>query len=74
MKQNKQWSKEEWEEMRSRLQKLSLIQLREIANKTGLSFSIGNEHIEDKMEFVNALDESDRTELEKAYKEVIKMS
>ena len=68
----KQWAdKEEWLKMRNKLMKLSLKQLRDLATKVGIKFSVGNEKIRNKEEFVLVLDEADKNELLKEYKKLL---
>lgn len=67
----KMWSEEEWEEMRKKLELLSLEELRELTTRVGIQFTIGNENIQDKQEFILVLDEADKDELIKIYEDII---
>ena len=70
-KVEEQWKDDEWEAMREKLKGLSLEELREIASATGIKFSIGNEKIMDREEFILVLDEADKNDLMDAYKKII---
>jgi len=48
-----------------------LKQLRDLATKVGIKFSVGNEKIRNKEEFVLVLDEADKNELLKEYKKLL---
>lgn len=67
----KMWSEEEWEEMRKKLELLSLEELRELTTRVGIQFTIGNENIQNKQEFILVLDEADKDELIKIYEDII---
>ncbi len=58
--------------MRKKLEKLSLEELRKLADRVGIKFTIGNENIKDPEEIILVLDEADRKELEEEYEKIIK--
>lgn len=65
-----QWTKKEWEQVREKLEQLSLKELRDLTTKVGIRFTIGNDKITDSDEFVLVLDEADRKELECEYNKI----
>ncbi len=72
------WTTAEWDEMRGKLEALSLDELRLLATRVGIHFSGGNESVRDsrtmtaKAEFLNVLDESDPAELNQEYERMIR--
>lgn len=56
--------------MREKLDRLSLEELRELSGKVGIRFTIGNDNILDKDEFILVLDEADKNELMAEYKRI----
>lgn len=66
-----QWKDDEWEKFREKLDKLSLSEVRSLANKTGMKFAVGNIKITDKEEFIWILDEADKDELISEYNKLI---
>ena len=68
----RQWKPEEWNEMRAKLEDLSLEELRDLTTKVGIKFTIGNQNITDKEEFILVLDEAGRKELIRKYEKIIK--
>jgi hypothetical protein len=61
-------TKEEFNNIRPRLEGLSIDELREIVTNTGITFSIGNENITDRDELTLVLDESDKEDVERELK------
>lgn len=76
-KNNINWKSEEWDKMREKLDKLSLEELRNLATQVGIEFEGGNENIADtknltaKEQFLLVLDEADKEELFREYKNII---
>lgn len=72
-----QWTPEEWEKMREKLELLSLEEIRELTARVGIEFTGGNESIRDRKEatakeqFILVLDEADKDELISEYKKII---
>lgn len=58
-----QWGEGEWDMIRSQLEKLSLEELCAITTSVGIKFTIGNENIKNKEEFLLVLDEAEKEEL-----------
>lgn len=71
-KVKRQWPKEEWFKMMDKLEILSLEELRDLTTKVGINFTIGNENIENKQEFILVLDEAEKDELIEEYNKIIK--
>lgn len=70
---NEQWpNKDEWYKMQDKLNQLSLKELRELTTKLGINFSIGNENINNKQDFILVLDEAVKKNLLKEYNKIIK--
>ncbi|MEW5805265.1 MAG: hypothetical protein AB1721_00845 [Patescibacteria group bacterium] len=67
------WQWGEWIKFTRKLQQLSLEELCQLATKLGIRFSIGNERITDKDDFINVLNEADKSELLREYNEIIKV-
>lgn len=67
-----QWKEGEWEKFKTELYKLSLLEVRFLANITGMKFVGGNSKITDKEEFILILDEADKGELISEYNKLIK--
>ena len=66
-----EWSKSEWEAMQSKLGELSLAELQTLADEVGIRFERGNESVQEKEQFVNALDECSREELVREYRNIL---
>lgn len=66
-----QWEPGEWEELEKKLRMLSLEQLKTLTDRVGINFTIGNDKITDKEEFILVLDEADKDELYKEYERLI---
>ena len=62
------WVKEEWEKFEKKLESLSVEELKEIADATGLRFFADNIRKED---YINALDESNKEDLLAEYERII---
>ncbi len=54
-----------------KIENLTLGELKEIATEVGINFTIGNENIKDKQEFLQVLDEAEPYELEQSYRKVL---
>lgn len=65
------WTKEEWEEMYSKLERLSLAQLRDLTTRVGIKFTVGNENITNPQDFILVLDEVDKEELLREYHDIL---
>ncbi len=66
-----QWpDKKEWFAMYDKLMMLSLEELRDLTTKLGIIFTGGNDQIKNKRDFVLVLDEADKNELLKEYKNI----
>jgi hypothetical protein len=57
--------------MAGKLRQLSLEELCQLTTTVGIEFSIGNNLITDKEEFIGVLDEADQGELKKAYQQIL---
>lgn len=62
------WTQEEWNEFKKKLEGLSVEELKEIADVTGLKFFTYNIRKDD---YINALDESDKDKLMVEYKKIV---
>jgi len=56
----------------TRFENLTIEELRTIATEVGINFTVGNENIADKEEFLMVLDETSLAELEESYQRVLK--
>ncbi len=68
----KPFTKKEYEAFAKKLNRLTLKQLEQIANKTGLIFTGAEKDNLTKQDYILTLDESDANELINAYNEVVR--
>jgi hypothetical protein len=72
-KSNTSWTKKEWKDMRGKLEKLSIEDIRLLAEKVGVKFNGGNvsisdnRHVSAKEQFILVLDEVPKDILLKEY-------
>ncbi len=70
MQPSSTWTPEEWREFEGKLRLLPLDDLAALSGRTGLTFTRPASELT-REDYIGALDESDKTELLKAYDEVV---
>ncbi len=70
-KRENQWKRGEWDLMKEKLNYLSLQELSALSTAVGIDFTIGNEKIKSREEFILVLDEADKKKLYSAYDSII---
>lgn len=69
-RRERQWAPGEWNDVRERLESLTIVQLRKVTKEVGIEFEGGTDRITDKEELVRVLDEADKEDLSKSYEAI----